>query len=125
MPETSRKAILIVLASTVFTAAGQILYKKGAGLLAPDLVALATNTPLMLGFASYMVGAVMLIYSLKHGELSVLYPIYALNFIWVSMLSPRFFPADSMNALKWAGVVLVIAGVSLIGAGSGKGGEAK
>ena len=125
MPETSSKAMLIVLASTVFTAAGQILYKKGAGLLELDLLALAANTPLILGFASYMAGAVLLIYSLKHGELSVLYPIYALNFIWVSVLSPRFFPADSMNPLKWFGVVLVIAGVSLIGAGSGKGGDGK
>ncbi|MFH1836261.1 MAG: hypothetical protein ABH851_08745 [Methanobacteriota archaeon] len=69
----------------------------------------------------YGIGAIMLIVSLKYGELSVLYPIYGLNFIWVSILSPYFFPSDSMNLVKWIGVVFVIGGVSLIGLGSRSG----
>ena len=73
---------------------------------------------MMVGCVLYAVGAVMLIVSLKYGELSVLYPVYALNFIWVSVLSPRFFPSDSMNAVKWLGVFFVMVGVSLIGLGS-------
>ena len=56
--------------------------------------------------------------SLKHGELSVLYPIYAMNFIWVSIMSPYFFETDSMNEVKWVGVLAIVAGVALIGLGS-------
>ncbi|MFH1787890.1 MAG: hypothetical protein ABH834_00745 [Candidatus Altiarchaeota archaeon] len=108
--------------STVFTSLGQISLKKGANQLVLGFFELLGNHPLIVGCVLYAVGAMMLIVSLKYGELSVLYPVYALNFIWVSVLSPRFFPTDSMNAVKWVGVLFVIAGVSFIGFGS-RGGD--
>jgi len=115
------KGMILVLASTVFTASGQILYKMGASRLAFDFQLLLTNYALIAGLFSYGIGAFMLIFALKHGELSVLYPIYALNFVWVSILSPVFFQTDSMNTVKWLGVFLIIAGVSTIGRGSSSG----
>ena len=113
--ETKSRAVVLVLLSTLFTSSGQIFLKKGANQLVVGLSEVLGNNPLMLGCVLYAIGAVMLIISLKYGELSVLYPLYALNFIWVSILSPRFFPSDSMSALKWFGVLMVIVGVSLIG----------
>ena len=121
--ETKPKAIVLVLLSTVFTSSGQIFLKKGSNQLVLSILGILKNNPLILGCFFYGIGAVMLIISLKYGELSVLYPLYALNFIWVSILSPRVFPSDSMNLVKWGGVVLVIIGVSLIGLGSKGGGE--
>lgn len=120
--KTRRRAVGLVLLSTVFTSSGQIFLKKGANQLALDFISLLKNNPLVLGCVLYGVGAIMLIVSLKYGELSVLYPLYALNFIWVSVLSPKFFPSDSMNVVKWLGVFFVIAGVSFIGLGS-RGGD--
>lgn len=114
------RGIALVLTSTVFTAAGQIFFKRGSAGLVWDAGVLLANYPLWAGFVAYGLGALMLIAALKHGELSVLYPIYALNFVWVSVLSPAFFPADSMNTVKWMGVLLVVAGVSAIGLGSGR-----
>lgn len=113
--ETKSRAVVLVLLSTLFTSSGQIFLKKGANQLVVGMWEVLGNNPLLLGCVLYAVGAVMLIVSLKYGELSVLYPLYALNFIWVSLLSPRFFPSDSMSALKWFGVLMVIVGVSLIG----------
>lgn len=115
--KTSVKAMLLVLFSTIFTAAGQIFYKLASARLDTNLVHQLTNYPLFAGAIVYGIGAIMLLVALKHGELSVLYPIYALNFIWVSILSPVFFPSDSMNIIKWFGVLSVIVGVSLIGMG--------
>lgn len=115
--KTQSRAVVLVMLSTVFTSLGQISLKKGANQLVFGVFELIRNYPLILGCVLYAVGAVMLIVSLKYGELSVLYPVYALNFIWVSVLSPRFFPSDSMNVVKWLGVFFVIVGVSFIGLG--------
>lgn len=112
------RAVPLVLLSTVFASFGQILVKMGANRLVLSPVKLLLNYPLYIGYGLYLVGAGLLIASLKYGDLSVLYPIYALNFIWVSVLSPVFFDSDSMNAVKWLGVFLVVLGVSIIGYGS-------
>ncbi|MCX6694938.1 MAG: hypothetical protein NTU61_01410 [Candidatus Altiarchaeota archaeon] len=115
--DKSKLAMVVVFLSTFVTSGGQIFLKMAAMKLSFDVVALLTNYPLYMGCFLYGVGAIMLIVSLKYGDLSVLYPIYALNFIWVSILSPMFFN-DVMSDLKWAGVFLVIMGVTVVNLGS-------
>jgi len=117
--KTAKWAMGLVFLSTLLSATGQILIKTGANVLRPDILAIITNVPLIVGYCLYGLAAVMLVVSLKYGELSVLYPIYAMNFIWVAIASPIFFPdTDYMNALKWAGVLAVVLGVIAIGFGS-------
>ena len=59
----------------------------------------------------------LLILALRNGQLSVLYPIIALTYVWVTILSPLFFD-DLINGFKVAGVALIVLGVSFIGLGS-------
>jgi multidrug transporter EmrE-like cation transporter len=47
----------------------------------------------------------------------VLYPIIALTYVWVTILSPMLFP-DTINLYKVIGVGFIVGGVSLIGVGS-------
>ena len=54
--------------------------------------------------------------ALRDGQLSVLYPIIALTYVWVTILSPMFFN-DVINAYKVIGVGLIVVGVSFIGLG--------
>jgi undecaprenyl phosphate-alpha-L-ara4N flippase subunit ArnE len=115
----NRWAVVLVLLSTFITSGGQILLKKGASGLSLDVAAQLGNVPLILGWGLYLVGAGMLVVALKYGDLSLLYPIYSLNFIWVSVLSPYFFESDSMNPVKWLGVGVVVLGVTCVGLGSG------
>ena len=61
----------------------------------------------------------MMVIALRGGDLSVLYPLIALSYVWVSILS-QFILHDNMNFLKWAGVVSIIVGVSFIGMGGRK-----
>jgi len=116
--KTRRWAAGLVFLSTLFAASGQLLIKMGADTMRPDLVAIVTNLPLVGGYCLYALSAAILIVSLKYGELSVLYPIYAMNFIWVAIFSERVFPDDHMNAIKWAGIIAIVCGVALIGLGS-------
>ena len=116
----NKLAIVLVLLSTFVTSAGQIFLKQGAAGLNLNLIEQLSNLPLIAGCILYGLGAIMLIISLKYGDLSLLYPIYSLNFVWVSVMSPWFFQTDSMNQVKWIGVVVIMLGVSCVGIGSAK-----
>ena len=116
---TRTQATIMVLFSTLIVSAGQILLKLGSRDLSFSLD-LLTNYALITAFILYGLGSVILIIALKYGELSVLYPIYATSYVWVSLLSPMFFPSDSMNAVKWIGLFTILTGVILISRGGGK-----
>ena len=65
----------------------------------------------------YGVGAILMIISFRGGEVSVLYPIIATSYIWVSILS-SYFLRETMNIFRWAGVFIIIAGIVSISYGS-------
>ncbi len=129
--KTKKWAMALVFFSTLCSSSGQILIKQGTNNVEADILSkiFEVNTmvygiaPLVMGYCLYGLAAAILIVSLKYGELSVLYPIYAMNFVWVAIASPIVFAgADSMNIMKWAGVGAIVFGVGLIGVGS-RGGE--
>lgn len=123
--KTSFKAIILVIFCTILTSAGQILWKISTSKIEGfDIISLITNIPLILGFISYALGAILLIYSLKEGELSVIYPFIALSFIWVTLTSIFLFH-EHVSLLNWLGITAILIGVSLIGYGSDKGGKRK
>ncbi len=110
-------AILLVLFCTAITTSAQIFYKLGANVLKFDLFSLVTNYNLIAGLGLYAIGAALLIIALKGGELSVLYPIIATSYIWVTFASLYFFN-EQVNLFKWLGIACVIIGVTVIGYGS-------
>jgi multidrug transporter EmrE-like cation transporter len=119
---TSALSIVLILLCTVVGAAAQILMREGANYLPSAgsegmALSLLTNWPLLAGYVCLGLNTGLLVLALRKGQLSVLYPIIALTYVWVAILSPMFFE-DSLNALKVAGVVFIVGGVSLIGLGS-------
>lgn len=58
-----------------------------------------------------------MVYALRHGELSILYPIIALTFVWVSILSAMIFH-EVMGPMKIAGIAVIVCGVAVLGWGS-------
>ena len=69
------------------------------------------------GYICLAANTALLVLALRDGQLSVLYPIIALTYVWVTILSPMFFN-DIINAYKIIGVGLIVVGVSFIGLGS-------
>ena len=110
-------AALLVLFTTLLTSSAQLLYKYGSANLSLNPLELITNYYLVGGVLLYAVGAALMILSFRGGEVSVLYPIIATSYIWVSFLS-IYFLGESMTYYKWLGVVTIIAGIGLIGFGS-------
>lgn len=115
--KTKLWAVLLVILCTALTSLGQLFFKFGADKLVFSFMPLVTNVPLITGILLYGAGAILLIIALKGGELSVLYPLVSLGFIWVSFLSAEFL-GEAMVPIKWAGVIAIIIGVSFIGWGS-------
>ena len=110
-------AILMVIFATLVGAFGPILLKKASAKKLSKLSSLATNYHLFGGVALYAIGTMMFIPALKGGDLSVLYPLVSVAYIWVSLLSVKFL-GEKMNKLKWLGIALIIIGVTFIGVGS-------
>ena len=127
----SNKSIYMVLGCTVFAAAAQVLMKFGANHAMPQMIltdtstwmpfalALLGNYMLLLGYCVQSGNALLLILALRDGELSMLYPIIALTYVWVNLLSMYFF-REQMNIWKALGIVLVIGGVALLGRASAR-----
>ena len=110
-------AALLVLFTTLLTSSAQILWKKGSATLTFSILGVLANNYIMGGLLVYIVGGILIIISFRGGEVSVLYPIIATSYIWVSLLSVKFL-GEQMNAFKWIGVAGIIMGIVLIGYGS-------
>lgn len=115
--KTKLWAVLTVIFTTFLTSAGQIFYKKAADNLVLTPMGLLTNYFLIAGLMVYAIGGMLIIISLRGGEVSVLYPIIATSYIWVSFLSV-YFLGETMNFWKWLGVSTIFFGIVLIGFGS-------
>ena len=118
MKKIHLKPIILVICCTIFTSLGQILWKFGSKDIS-GIYSIITNVPILLGFLSYAIGAVLLIVALKYGDLSLVYPFVALSFIWVNIASIFLFN-EAVSIINWIGVLIILLGVSLIGYGSGK-----
>lgn len=110
-------SILLVLFTTLLTSSAQLLWKKGSATLTFDILSIITNYYIIGGILLYIVGGTLIIISFRGGEVSVLYPIIATSYIWVSLLSVRFL-GEIMNVFKWLGIMAIISGIVLIGFGS-------
>ena len=116
-----RRSVLIVVACTLMGAVAQVLIKLGASHLAHASLAatfwsIFTVPTLFIGYCLYGIFAVLMVYALRYGELSILYPVIALTFVWVTILSAVIFH-EAMNPMKIAGIAVIIAGVAVLGLG--------
>lgn len=113
---TKLSAIILMVLCTGLTSFAQVFYKKSVSTLSLNFMSIITNYNLIIGLFLYGIGAVIMLYAFKHGEVTVLYPVIALSYIWVSLLAAYFF-GEHMNILKWIGVLIIMGGIIVIGIG--------
>jgi multidrug transporter EmrE-like cation transporter len=110
-----RQSIALVLLCTAFGAVAQILIKQGAnGLDSAHPLAMLTNVWLVTGYGLYGISTVLLVLALRDGELSILYPVIALTYVWVTLLS-YYYLHERLGPLKVTGIAVIVAGVAIIG----------
>ncbi len=106
--------VLFVVISTVIIALGQIAFKLGTLTLDLSLKGTILNFWLIIGLVLYAIATVLLLVGLKLGELSTLYPIIGLAYIWVCILSFFIF-RETITLLNGFGILLIVLGVGLLG----------
>jgi multidrug transporter EmrE-like cation transporter len=110
-----RQCVALVFGCTVLGAAAQVLMKIGSAVLAsPDLFAILTSVTLLAGYSLYGLSTALLVLALRDGQLSVLYPVVSLTYVWVTALSVMLFK-EPLNAFKVLGVAAIMAGVTVLG----------
>lgn len=107
-------AFALVILTTLLTTTAQFFLKTSVGLL-PKL-----TISLLAGVALYAFGSVVMILAFKGGEVSVLYPLIATSYIWVALVA-RFLLHEEVHVLRWIGIVVIVAGISIIGVASKSG----
>jgi multidrug transporter EmrE-like cation transporter len=128
---SARRSFLLVFSCTLIGAIAQILVKQGAGQLGAHITlgdvarnprlfvqfsfGMLQNLKLFSGYCLYGVNTFLMALALKGRELSRLYPIIALTFVWVTLLSLVLLPGEHLNFFRTAGIAFIVGGVSVLG----------
>lgn len=103
----NKKGILLMLLSSICACTGQLFWK---------LSAQGSVFFLLIGFALYGLGAIVMIYAYKFGKLSVLQPMLSANYIFTIILAKTVLN-ENISLCKVIGIIVIISGVIMIGGG--------
>ena len=117
MNATPLSSMLWIVAGGVIGSLGAVGLKAGAGRLKFTAMDLLTNWQLIGGVLAYLASSLLFLKGMKHGELSVLYPLVAMAQIW-TLLWGRLMFKEPITRYKVIAVVLILIGVALIGFGN-------
>lgn len=108
------KYILLTLLSTLMLSVGQILWKKGVSHKNLDalgqLVQIFFSAPIIIGIILYGMATVIWLYVLSKNNISSLYPIFALSYFFVMILSAVVFN-ERIYLNNILGVIIIFVGV--------------
>ena len=112
---TPASSILLVLFASVIGSFGAVFLKMGAAKLKGGLRYLV-NPQLAIGVGLFLGSSIPFLMGLKHGELSVLYPMVSLGYI-CSLFWSRLFFGEPITRGKVGALALIAAGIICIGVG--------
>jgi drug/metabolite transporter (DMT)-like permease len=108
--------MLLVFIASVIGSFGAVFLKMGAARLDGSILSFV-NTRLVLGVTLFLGSSVFYALGIRGGQLSVLYPMVSLGYIWTLLWSRLFFNEPFTRA-KFAGLGLILLGVFFVGLGS-------
>jgi drug/metabolite transporter (DMT)-like permease len=108
--------MLLVFAASVVGSFGAVFLKLGAARLDGSILSFV-NSRLALGVALFLGSSVFYALGIRGGQLSVLYPMVSLGYIWTLLWSRLFFN-EPFTREKFVGLGLILLGVCFVGMGS-------
>jgi drug/metabolite transporter (DMT)-like permease len=106
----------LVLVASVIGSFGAVFLKKGAAKLHAGFWNIL-NIQLGTGVALFLLSSGFFVAGIRHGELSVLYPMVSLGYVWTLFWSRLFF-GERFTGVKFLGLGLILLGVFFVGLGS-------
>src|SRR3982751_3414176 len=116
--KTPVSSMLLVLAASFIGSFGAGFFKTGAEKLRFGLRHLFLNYYLAAGIALFLASSYFFVLGIRNGELTVLYPMISLGYIWTLLWSRLFFK-EPFTRNKLVGLFLILMGVFFIGLGNG------
>jgi len=109
-------SIGLVIFATIIGGFGPIYLKRGSEQINKNWKSIYKNKELIIGVLIYGISSILFILALKGGELSVLYPLVGLTYVWLCIYS-KFMLNETMTTKKWIGIIIIIFGITLISIG--------
>ena len=110
------RSMLLVFLAAIVGSFGSVFLKFGALRLSKSVRSFV-NSRLILGVALYLGSSVIYAIGVRGGQLSVLYPLVSLGYIFTLVWSKLFFD-EPITRYKVAGLGLILVGVFLVGVGA-------
>lgn len=113
--KTPGSAIGLVLFASFIGSFGAVLLKAGANQLVFTVRGLATNFRLMGGVAFFLFSTFFFVKGVSQpgAELTVLYPMVSLSYIWTLLWSRLFF-GEPFTKAKIQGLLLILLGIVIL-----------
>ena len=118
------KLILILISGLLLEAIGVVLLSQGLheigevksisfGEIGRIIARGATNYHILLGVALEAAFFGVLLYLLSQRDVSLIWPLTSLGFV-ITAVAAKFIRHEDVTALRWGGVVLIVAGAMLV-----------
>lgn len=105
--QKNKKGILLMVTAAVFACVGQLFWKIS---VSQGIVFL------LLGFAVYGFGALLMLVAYRYGSVSVLQPMLSTNYVLSAVLGILVLD-EEITVMKVIGILIITCGVILIGGG--------
>jgi len=113
---TPVSSMVLVLVGSLIGSVGAIFLKSGAHQVSRDWKSIAFNWRLAVGVGTYLLSSVLFVKGMSNGELSVLFPLVSVGYVFTLLWSRLFF-REVITTVKLAGVGLILVGITCLGLG--------
>ncbi len=114
---TPLSSVLLVFSAAFIGSFASVFLKAGASLLHRNLMTLFLNWRIAAGVLLFVASSFLFIAGIRNGELSILYPMVSLGYIFTLLWSRLFF-GEPLTRSKFMGLALIVAGIVFLSLGS-------
>jgi drug/metabolite transporter (DMT)-like permease len=114
---TPLSSVLLVLFASFIGSFGAVFLKLGAEYMTGGLARIISNYWLAIGVGLYLLSSVFYVMGISQGQLTILYPMVSLGYIW-AIVWARIFFKEPITVAKMGGLAMIVCGVALINFGN-------
>ena len=115
--KTPVSSMVLVLVGSFIGSFGAVFLKFGANKLGGGWKNILTNWYILAGIAAYLLSSLFFVMGIRRGELTILYPMVSLGYVWTLYLAKVFFH-EPLTRLKFAGLGLIFVGIVFLQLGN-------
>lgn len=108
--------IFLTLIAALFTSFSQLLFKRGLNKRLNsifEIISTLRNKTVFIGLCGYLVSFILYLIALSGSQLSVVFPIFASSFIFVTLISAKLLK-EKIGVERILGIILIFAGILIV-----------